>query len=108
MSSKAHYAVMLLPTLFIARRIIEHQTRGWLAVLAFLAVTGPLTAKGLLGKSFGDLTLAWGLPTMYVVLALLSLWRLRTSAKERYPLVGGSQIQRFSTVRDDDRLASAA
>lgn len=89
MSSKAHYAVMVLPAMFVARRVVERPTRGWLLVVAGLAITGPLSAKGLLGKAIGDLTLAWGLPTWYVVLALLSLWRMRDTAHERHPQQSG-------------------
>lgn len=89
MTSKAHYAVMVLPALFVARRVVEQPSRGWLLVLFGLIVTGPLTAKGLLGKSLGDLTLAWGLPTWFVMLSLLSLWRLRDLANQRHPQLGG-------------------
>ncbi len=108
MSSKAHYAVMILPALFVARRVVEQPTRGWLAVVAFLIITGPLTAKGLLGKSLGDLTLAWGLPTWFVVLALLSLWRLRDTAHERHPRQSGIGLMPHShSTAGKQRLRAA-
>ncbi len=108
MSSKAHYAVMILPSMFVARRIVEQPTGGWLLVLTGLLITGPLTAKGLLGKSFGDLTLAWGLPTWFVVLALLSLWRLRILAQARHPQLGGLRNTPRATDDPVARLSRAA
>jgi hypothetical protein len=108
MSSKAHYAVLVLPSLFVARRVVESPTRGWMILLGAMAITGPLTAKGLLGKSLGDLTLAWGMPTMYVVLALLAMWRLRAEAKERYPQLGGQIPTLLARSKTPARLSSAA
>lgn len=107
MSSKAHYAVMALPSLFVARQCVESPSRGWMFVLAALAIAGPLSAKGLLGKSLGDLTLAWGLPTFFVLLALLAMWRLRAQAKERYPLLGGSSRTAMKQVESTPLSAAA-
>lgn len=108
MSSKAHYAVMVLPALFVARRCVETPTRGWLLTLAGLAIAGPLSAKGLLGKSFGDLTLAWGLPTMFVLLALVALWRLRVQSNDRYPQLGVLRNSHPSHLEATEKHRSAA
>lgn len=108
MSSKAHYAVMILPSLFVARRIVEQPTRAGLFTLAGLMITGPLTAKGLLGKSLGDLTLAWGLPTCFVMLALLSLWRLRVLAQSRHPQLGGLRTAPHTSRISGHRFSQAA
>lgn len=75
MSSKAHYVVLVLPCLLVARATIEGRLSGklWLPPLLVL---GPLTAKGITGKPLGDLLLAWGLPTWCVLLLLAAMWRL--------------------------------
>ncbi len=94
MTSKDHYVVLVLPSLIVARAAIERRA-GWLAVvLAGLFITGPLTAKDLIGKGLADLTLAWGMPTWFVVLelaALLHLLGLRAAPRlvqPRMPLSG--------------------
>lgn len=79
MSAKAHMCVLVLPLLLIAREIIQRPTAGWLALGGLLALTGPLAASDLLGKELGDLTLAWGLPTLFVFLALIGMWKLARS-----------------------------
>jgi hypothetical protein len=74
MSSKAHHVVLLLPSLILARLFVE-QRPPWMSVLLVaLLITGPLTAKGLIGKDAGDLTLAWGIPTCFVLLSLVGTW----------------------------------
>ena len=93
MSSKAHYVVLVLPCLLFARWFVElRQTAAqgfqpdsrlgfrrplvWplAALLAILLVTGPLTSKGLTGKTLGDLTLAWGFPTWFALALLAATW----------------------------------
>jgi len=76
MSSKAHYVVMLLPALLVARSVVQRPTMGMCLILAGLLLTGPLTAKGLIGKQAGDLALAYGVPTWFVLLSLLAMWRM--------------------------------
>jgi hypothetical protein len=76
MSSKSHYVVMILPALLIVRAVVEGRSRGLRWLLLPLVVCGPLTAKGLIGKSLGDLTLVWGLPTWYALISLAGLWLL--------------------------------
>jgi hypothetical protein len=74
MSSKSHYVVLLLPCLILARLAVERQPPWLMGLLVALAITGPLTAKGLLGKQLGDLTLVWGLPTWFALLSLVGIW----------------------------------
>ncbi|MBL8827949.1 MAG: DUF2029 domain-containing protein [Planctomycetaceae bacterium] len=81
MSSKAHYVVLWLPSLVIARQVLERPTTARYAVVALLAVTGTLTTKGLLGKSLGDLTLLWGLPTWHAIITLVALWEIHHAAQ---------------------------
>lgn len=69
MSSKAHYVVLVLPALMFSRAVVEGR-RLLRAFVPLLIVAGPLTSKGLTGKALGDLTLAWGFPTWYVLAAL--------------------------------------
>lgn len=75
MSSKAHYIVLVLPCLQVARAVVEGRMNAklWLPPLVVL---GPLTAKGITGKALGDLMLAWGLPTWCVLLLLAAMWKL--------------------------------
>ncbi len=75
MSSKAHYVVLLLPCLVMARAIVERRcdARWWLPPLLVL---GPLTSKGVTGKPLGDVLLAWGFPTWFAVVLLLAMWGL--------------------------------
>lgn len=80
MSSKAHYVVLLLPCMLFARAFIERRhavLRWWLPLLL---VTGPLTSKGLTGKTLGDLTLAWGFPTWFAFMMLVAMWQLLPAA----------------------------
>ena len=80
MSSKAHYVVLLLPCLVVARAVVERRcdARWWLPPLL---IFGPLTSKGITGKPLGDLLLAWGFPTWFAIVLLAAMWRLnRTRA----------------------------
>ena len=88
MSSKAHYVVLVLPSMLFARWFVERRPVGqafqpdsqprfrWLLVvlLIVLLITGPLTSKGLTGKALGDLTLAWGFPTFFALGLLAAMW----------------------------------
>jgi hypothetical protein len=82
MSSKAHYVVLVLPCMLLARAVVEgrYDWRVWLPPLFIL---GPLTAKGITGKALGDLMLAWGFPTWFVIVLLVAMWRLRASQSVR-------------------------
>lgn len=74
MSSKAHYVTLVVPCLLLARQAVEaRQPAAWLAV-GLLAMLGPLTNKELLGKTLGDLVLAWGAPTWFVLVLLAAAW----------------------------------
>ncbi|MEX2119679.1 MAG: glycosyltransferase family 87 protein [Pirellulales bacterium] len=81
MSSKAHY-VVLLPACFLFARLLVNERRTWLYwLLPPLLATGPLCSKGLVGKTLGDLTLAWGLPTWFALLLLAVMcWATRARA----------------------------
>jgi len=81
MTSKAHYVVLLLPSLFIARAVVRQPGSPLCWILVPLAVFGPLTTKGLIGKSAGILTLAWGLPTCYVLVCLAGIWLILPGAR---------------------------
>ncbi|HJT32515.1 MAG TPA: glycosyltransferase family 87 protein [Pirellulales bacterium] len=80
MSSKAHYVVLLLPCLVLARAVVERRldARWWLPPLLIL---GPLTSKGITGKPLGDLLLAWGFPTWFVIVLLGAMWVLLPPAR---------------------------
>jgi hypothetical protein len=82
MSSKSHYVVTLLPSLLIARAIVERRSRWLPWLLLPLAVCGPLSTKGLIGRSFGDLTLAWGLPVWFALMSLVGIWMVLTTISE--------------------------
>ncbi|HVX11088.1 MAG TPA: glycosyltransferase family 87 protein [Pirellulales bacterium] len=87
MSSKAHYVVLVLPCMLLARAVVEKHLRG-MAWVPLLLLFGPLTAKGITGKALGDLLLAWGLPTWFTIVALVAVWRLLAMLKSppRQPL----------------------
>ncbi len=74
MTGKAHFVVMLLPCFLLARlAVIEGDRRLWF-ILALMAVAGPLTTKGILGRDLGGAVLDWGLPTLYLALGLAGSW----------------------------------
>ncbi len=74
MSSKAHYVVLFLPCLMLARQLVEQPSASLRVIHLLLLVCGPLTLKALTGKPLGDLTLAWGLPTFFVLVAWFGAW----------------------------------
>ena len=74
MSSKAHYVVLWLPSLLVARLAIERPSATWRVLVVLLAITGTLTTKGMVGKNLGDLTLTWGFPTFFAILMLVAMW----------------------------------
>jgi len=75
MSSKAHYAPLLLPTFLLVRIALEERTRIARGLVAMLTMVGPLTTKGILGFKLGVLALGWGIPTLYPLIALIGCWR---------------------------------
>ena len=78
MSSKAHYVVLFLPCLLLARELLERPSTTIRAIHVLLLICGPLMLKGLTGKMVGDLMLAWGIPTYFVLvnLRILALFLL--------------------------------
>jgi hypothetical protein len=76
MSGKAHYVVLLLPTLAAIRDAVQRPTFGTRLTIAVLLVTGLLCCKEFLGPKLGDETLIWGLPTLYPLILLTALWSL--------------------------------
>ena len=104
MSSKAHYVVLLLPSLILARLFVE-QRPPWMSVLLVaLLITGPLTAKGLIGKDAGDLTLAWGMPTCFVLLSLVGTWMALGAV--RRPLMSPARSDPLQTHRKASKRAT--
>jgi hypothetical protein len=67
MTSKSHFAVLVLPTLLLAQRLIERRERAMWALAALLLVTGPLSTRDLIGRAWCDTTLFWGWPTWHVI-----------------------------------------
>ncbi len=77
MSSKAHYVILVLPCILVSRRLVEGL--GWWRwiVAAVLAGLGPLSAGEFTGDTLGDLLLAWGGPTWFVLVLLgVLLWQI--------------------------------
>lgn len=103
MSSKAHYVVMVLPT-FIIVRIAMERRGAWWAVVAALFATGPMTAKGIVGKPLGDITLLWGLPMIYAVISLVAICVAIPLASRpallRFPHLSGTKNEIHSGSRD--------
>ena len=83
MSSKAHYVVLWLPCLLLARNAIARPNVWRWTALSLLLVTGTLTTKGLIGKFIGDLTLMWGFPTFFALATLVTLWGEHRAVKAR-------------------------
>lgn len=74
MTGKAHFVVMLLPCFLLARiAVLDGDRRLWFLIV-LMAVAGPLTTKGILGRELGGAVLDWGLPTLYLVLGLVGSW----------------------------------
>jgi hypothetical protein len=73
MSGKAHYAVLFLPIFLICRLHAEQHGLGIRLVAIALWLTGPLVAKDLLGKTLGDLLLAWGVTTWFAIFCLIGM-----------------------------------
>jgi hypothetical protein len=88
MTSRAHYLILILPSLLICRAAIIDGDRFFRWLLPVLLVCGPLVTKGLIGKTLGDLALAWSLPTWYAIACLAGMWRLmaRGRAARRAPV----------------------
>jgi hypothetical protein len=76
MTSKSHLCVLVLPLFLIAREIIERRTPGWIAFGVALTLLGPLASSDVIGGQLADLTMAWGLPAVFVFLNLAAMWKL--------------------------------
>ncbi|HEY5311343.1 MAG TPA: glycosyltransferase family 87 protein [Pirellulales bacterium] len=76
MTSRAHYLILILPSLLICHAAIIDRDPFFRRLLPVLLVCGPLVTKGLVGKTLGDLALAWSLPTWYAIVCLAGMWRL--------------------------------
>ncbi len=77
MSSKAHFFLLLLPAVLMARFFIwEH--RDWIigSILFMMFVYGTLSVKGLIGNEAGHTILATGSVTWCTLLAMLGTWRV--------------------------------
>ena len=76
MTSRAHYLILILPALLICRAACIQRDVLCRWLLPALVICGPLGTKGLVGKTLGDLSLAWSLPTWYAIWCLAGVWRL--------------------------------
>lgn len=81
---QAHEPVLLLPAFILARLAVERRPPWLHGILAALLITGPLTAKGLIGRELGSLTLAWGLPTWFALVSLVSIWGALRAVRPAY------------------------
>lgn len=73
MSDKSHYGVMILPSIFLSRLFMEHRV-FWMNVLMGVLLISSLSAKDIVGKGLGNLMLAWGIPTWFVLFSMLGLF----------------------------------
>ncbi len=105
MSSKSHYVVLLLPSLLIARTIVERRSRPLRWLLIPLIVCGPLTTKGLIGKPLGDLTLIWGLPIWYVLISLAGIWMVLAAVRAAAAAEPGRAPGASGSARPHDRVS---
>ena len=76
MTSKSHLCILVLPLFLIAREIIQRRTTGWIAFGVLLTLLGPLASRDVIGRQLADLTMAWGLPVVFVFLNLAAMWKL--------------------------------
>ena len=82
-SHKSHFVVTLLPCLLLARLAIE-QRRAWVwGLVGPLLLLGLLTSKDLIGRSWGDATMLWSLPTWFVLTLLVGMWIALGEARVR-------------------------
>jgi hypothetical protein len=82
MTSKSHFAVLLLPTLLLARRLVERREGAMWALAGLLLISGPLTSRDLIGRAWCDTLLFWGLPTWHVMATWCGLLWLRGRSHE--------------------------
>jgi hypothetical protein len=83
MSGKAHYVILLLPLMLVARET-AWGARGSILVALSLVATGPLAAKGVVGREWGGILLEWGVPTWHVLIAFAALWVMLGRAGESH------------------------
>jgi len=86
MSGKAHFVILLLPLMLVAREAVHGQRRLIVAAVS-LFVTGPLVSKGIVGKDLGGLMLDWGVSTWHVLIALGAIWLLLGRSSRAAPQV---------------------
>jgi hypothetical protein len=82
MSSKSHFAVLLVP--LAAALVVWLRVRRDLLLTVLLVgvfVLGTLLTKGLLGSKLGNVTLAYGSVTWTAFLALLAAMRAQQVAR---------------------------
>lgn len=76
MTSKSHLCVLILPLFLIAREIVQRRSPGWIAFGVALTLLGPLASRDVIGSQLADLSMAWGLPVVFVFLNLAAMWKL--------------------------------
>lgn len=87
-SSKAHFAILVLPVMQLVRAAVMERSRVAQISVCLLAGLGPLTVKGLVGSEMGDQLLLWGAPAFFTLATLITLWSLRlwqSSEREAVP-----------------------
>ena len=83
MSSKAHFFLLLLPGVVMARFYLWER-RDWILTLIFIIMFlyGTLTVKDLVGTYVGHAVLATGSVTWCTLLAMLGTWRVMLLSQE--------------------------
>jgi hypothetical protein len=74
MTSRAHYVVLLLPTWIVVREFVERRTVWTKSLVLALFLLGPMVSKGVVGRTGGELALAWGFPVAYAAVCLAAMW----------------------------------
>lgn len=76
MSSKQHFCVLLLPSIYCADRILRGpRDRLLQGLMIASALLSSASAKGILGKELGNMVLAWGCVTWSTFLLLIATVR---------------------------------
>jgi hypothetical protein len=97
MTSRAHLSSLLLPSLLLCKSAFIDRNRMARFSVGALAILGPVAAKGIVGKTLGELALAWSFPTWFAFTVLVGMWLLsyrRTPRNVDEPIL-------FSTRFDD-------
>lgn len=92
MTSRAHLSILLLPAFLLVRSAAFGEGRASRYFVAALFVLGPLAAKGFMGKTLGELALAWSFPTCFALTTLAGMWTLLAAARRRDDVVSEATV----------------